>query len=185
MINKRAALIAAVVLLVTVAAPAAAKKGGGKGKPTQEPAGGYTCAEMFEGSVTGLVDGDFSFTLDSENDSACFDVTAEAGVWNVTVTGSGARGLTLIPKDSYPSGDSCGGAFMSGNDIYGTFQLPLLIDTRTEIPASTVNACGTEYGEWIGGELVMEQTGNEHPLAFVAFLTGSRRATAVISVDLP
>jgi hypothetical protein len=63
--------------------------------------------------------------------------------------------------------------------------LPLPIDPRTEIPAATVNACGVMYGEWIDGVLIVEQTDDPNPLAFQAYLSGAKRATATIHVDLP
>lgn len=188
-------LIPLLAALLLVAAPAVAKKGGGKGPP-DGPTGGYTCSgeeftarEAFSGVIAddSYGDGvaDFTVTLDRSTDSVCIDVIAPAGKWLVNVTGSGARGLTLVPRDSFSPGDSCGGASLSAKSVYGNLTLPLPIDSREEIPAATVNACGVVYGEWIAGELVIEQTGVEHPLVFQAFLTGGGKASTTISVDLP
>jgi hypothetical protein len=184
--NRLALVMAISVVMAMAAGPALAKKGD-KGPPDRDPVGGHTCEEQAPPGpvVTWADDSHFSFTLDRDNGSACVDVLAPAGPWQVTVEGSGARSLTLVPGDSYSPGDSCGGASLHAGSIYGTLTLPLPIDTRTKIPAATVNACGVAFGEWIGEVLVMEQTGDPNPLVFQAFLTGGNKATATIHVDLP
>lgn len=207
----------AVAVALAIALPAGAKKPdceadpshpACKESPEPEPTGGYTCAEYaamnpdWGGKVYSVTaDGsygqpnepvttpDFVLTL-SGREEACIDVTAPAGRWLVSVTANHRHGLMMVPRDSFSPGDSCGGAGF-GNDPNGDWTLPLPIDTRSEIPSSHVNACGTEFGEWIRGEdgeleLVMDETIKENPLAFVVWAGGPKKgATTTIKVDLP
>jgi hypothetical protein len=118
-------------------------------------------------------------------EEACIDVIAPKGLWLVSVTANHNHGLTMVPRDSFSPGDSCGGAGF-GNDPNGDWTLPLSIDPRVEIPSSHVNACGAEFGEWINSELVMGETGDVHWLAFDVWAGGpKKRATTTILVDLP
>jgi hypothetical protein len=142
----------------------------------------------------------------------CLDVmTDAAGRWDVTVEGEGARRLVLVPRDSDGPGDSCGGVDLRrAVNIYGDFTLPLDIpeETRTEIPVATVNACGTNWPEWIDnaypGEVVPAPwdaeaicgagnvpctisvaTDQAHPLVLQAAYEGSRDGWVRVTVTLP
>lgn len=198
-------------LLVVTVAPAGARGRDSTGPPAQEPTGGTTCE--VDGAPTGaddpIWDGDagesgFEITLNAEDDYACVDVLwATAGKWQITVTGEGARSLTLVPRDSVAPGDSCGGAMLRRDAVYGVLTLPLDEDTRNEIPAGYVNACGVEYAEWVhdldvcnavlkdGSDselpclITTVHTEHAHPLVFQAFLGGGKNATATIHVTLP
>jgi hypothetical protein len=199
----------AVAVALAIAQPAGAKKPDCEADPPHPACkespetGGYTCAEYaamnpdWGGTVYPVEANDsygertWDFVLElSGREEACIDVIAPAGRWLVSVTANHRHGLMMVPRDSFSPGDSCGGAGF-GNDPNGDWTLPLLIDTRTEIPSSHVNACGTEFGEWIRGEddeleLVMDETVEENPLAFVVEAGGPRkRATTTIKVDLP
>jgi hypothetical protein len=90
--------------------------------------------------------------------------------------------------------------------IYGSN--PLMLGYTGEMPAATVNACGTDDGEWVdtglydvdpilvtdGGDcallygdqcLVAVQLDVEHPLVLQAFLSGSADGVTNFYVDLP
>lgn len=201
-------MLALAGLLVVTVAPAGARGRDNTGPPAQEPTGGTTCVD--NGAPTGdparyepLGESGFTITLTAEYDYACVDVLwATPGKWKITVTGEGARSLTLVPRDSVAPGDSCGGAMLRREAIYGELTLPLDGDTRDEIPAGYVNACGDEYAEWVndGGicKAVLKEenptipclittvhTEHAHPLVFQAFLGGGKNATATIHVTLP
>jgi hypothetical protein len=208
----RRVLLVLVVLALPMATATAAV---GKPKPppptTPEPTlGGYTCEEsgFDQSGINWFWDTDnhptgfrFTLTLEGRSDGVCIDVplgdwTGEswgpnvtAGVWTVKVTdyqGKISR-LLLVPRDSLGPGDSCGGADLRQPDLAATYELPLPVDPRHEdgIPAATVNACGTQFGEWISGVLVTERTDDPHPLAFFALMEGVKGAQATITVTLP
>ncbi len=167
--------------------------------PVSDDWGGHTCVDYkllnpdSDWIAFDPVDADFVLTLNG-GDKGCVDVIAHAGVWLVDVTTDGGRGVMMIPRDSFSPGDSCGGAIING-DPTGDYTLPLAADPRTEIPASTVNACGTEYGEqsiarvdgvWVDyGLPEMNRTDDVDPLAFIVSAGGSPKSTTTISVDLP
>ena len=66
----------------------------------------------------------------------------------MTVTGEGARYLGLIPRDSIAAGDSCGGYLVrNAANIYGSS--PHILGYNGSVPAATINACGTEWAEWV------------------------------------
>jgi hypothetical protein len=160
--------------------------------------------------IDGIQSDDFTFTLSGKQDGACIDVVSVEGPWEVTITGEGARYLGIIPRDSIGPGDSCGGYLLrrEGN-IYGSN--PLFLGYDGFLPAATINACGTDFGEWVdiglggldprlvaddgGGDcaaiegdlcFVTERIGDvEHPLVLQAFLSGSADGTTTIKVVLP
>jgi len=219
--NRFWTVLAAVAVALVMALPAGAK-GPPDGKGPKDPGddantiGGYTCIDAGDSTAEPATD-DFVIELGGKAtglpDYVCVDVmTTEPGRWNVTVTGSGARHLTLIPRDSVAPGDSCGGVAARGEEhIYGQFTLPLDVseETRTEIPAATVNACGTEFAEWItpwsgvgtplwdatavcaalgseapcGADIALP--GHAHPLVLQALFGGRNNGTATVCVDLP
>lgn len=175
--------------------------------PTPEPIGGGTVCDPSEypEGITDIQYDDFTFTLSGNQANACIDVISKEGPWTVTITGSGARSLALIPRDSIAPGDSCGGYVMRrAANIYGT----LILGYEDSIPAATINACGTDFGEWANIDLdgldpapvadgcdcaaidedrclVTTQPDAEHPLVLQALLGGSRDGTTIIDVDLP
>ena len=174
-------------------------------RPDDEPAAGTTCVSpWWAGDVR---TDDFTITLGPDQTDACVDVLTEhAGPWLITVTGSGARSLLIVPRDAYAPGDSCGGVRLPRDQIYSTFPLPHWEDPRfDEIPVATVNACPGDDPEGIGEfaetverdlngdgtvdetEIVMESTGEPHPLALLVFSSGSKRPAyqLIIEVDLP
>lgn len=188
---KRTLVVLIVGALPLAATVTAAAKKPPKDPSPAEPIGGYTCAESgYDQSSHGLVFSDtgFSLTLTGRSDGMCVDVmTGAAGVWKVTVTGHDVLSLLVVPRDSYSPGDSCGGVRVRSPELPLLQDLPDPSDPRHAlgIPASTVNACGTTFGEWRDGMLVMDQTAEPHPLAFRIDMTGRPRAEATITVDLP
>lgn len=174
----------------------------------QLPLAGTMCdpAEYPEG-INGVQSDDFHFTLEGKKPGTCIDVlTATAGPWEVTVIGEGARYLGLIPRDSISPGDSCGGPLLrSRADIYGTHTLGY----DGSVPAATINACGTEWAEWVdvnlpdldsrlvseGGDcaalsddeeqcLVTDELPVAHPLVLQVFMQSGGGSTSFY-VDLP
>jgi hypothetical protein len=164
--------------------------------------GGYTCeqaghnqADYAETHGLAFADGGFSFTLSGRTDTVCIDVNTDGpSRWYVAIGGSGVRALQLIPRDSYAPGDSCGGVDLRGGampPLPFTQGLPDYDDTRADaIPESLVNACGTQFGEWLDtdGDGTLDhnelgQTGQPHPLAFVASIRGASDSSVAISVD--
>lgn len=158
--------------------------------------------------LEGVQDTDFAFVLEGKKPETCIDVLSEEGPWEVTVTGEGARYLVLVPRDSIAPGDSCGGWLLRNEaNIYGAS--PHILGYDGSIPAATVNACGTQFGEWVdvglpglnptlasdGGDcaafsedesmcLVTEQLQIPHPLVLqVAAQSGGGQST--FYVDLP
>jgi len=222
MTTNRIWIVLIVVAVALVMALPAGAKGPPDGKGPKDPGddpntiGGFTCVDAGDSTAAPMTD-DFVIELGGKRTGlpnyVCVDVlTTEAGRWNITVTGAGARGLALIPRDSVAPGDSCGGVGARGEEhIYGQFTLPLDVpeELRTEIPAATVNACGTEFAEWVaepaptgatlwdataicdavdaevpcGVEVPLE--GHPHPLILQARYAGRNNGTATICVDLP
>lgn len=157
-----------VALALAVAAPAGADKPNcdpddpnyTPGHPTCQddsgdelPFGGTMCnpAEYPEG-IDGIQEKDFHFTLEGKKPGTCIDVLTDiAGTWEVTVTGEGARYLGIVPRDSIAPGDSCGGWLQrSAANIYKTHTLSAY---GGPMPAATINACGTEWTEWVDIDL--------------------------------
>jgi hypothetical protein len=103
----------------------------------------------YPAGIDGVQTGDFWFTLAGKKPGTCIDVLTEtAGPWEVTVTGEGARYLGLIPRDSIAPGDSCGGPLLRNEaNIYGSS--PHILGYDGIVPAATINACGTEWTEWV------------------------------------
>jgi hypothetical protein len=120
-------------------------------KPGDEsPMGGTMCDPAgYPEGINGVQDADFTFTLEGKRPGTCIDVlTDTAGPWEVTVTGEGARYLGLIPRDSFAPGDSCGGWLLrNAASIYGSS--PHILGYDGSVPAATINACGTEWAEWV------------------------------------
>ena len=185
-------MLLAVAVALAIALPAGAKKPP-KPEPEPEPRGGYTCVDY--GKMSGLdwqydeAEGDpFPVTLGGDKSrSACIDVMSDAGVWKVTVTGSGASGLALTVRDSIAPGDVCFNEVYKG-DSAGDYYL--------DLPSSHLNACGWKWGEqgiafvdgeWVdsGEPLMGEDDEVPHPLAFIVRVKGSPNAQTTISVDLP
>ena len=103
--------------------------------------------------LEGVQTDDFQFTLEGKKPGTCINVLTDvAGPWEVTVTGEGARYLGLIPRDSIGPGDSCGGYLLrNAANIYGNS--PHLLGYEGSVPAATINACGTEWAEWVSVDL--------------------------------
>jgi hypothetical protein len=173
----------------------------------EPPMGGTMCDPAeYPVSIDVIQTGDFSFSLGGKQAGTCIDVISGAGPWEVTITGGGAKYLGVIPRDSYAAGDSCGGYLLrSEGNIYGSN--PLILGYTGVMPAATVNACGTDFGEWVdialdglepslvtdGGDcsvidgdqcLVAGQLDVEHPLVLQAFLSGSADGVTNFYVDL-
>lgn len=162
-------MLLAVALALAMAAPAGAGKPNCDDPDSEHPAcqgeepgdelpmGGTMCdpAEYPPG-IDGVQSENFTFTLEGKKPYACIDVmTAIAGPWEVTVTGEGARYLGLIPRDSIAPGDSCGGPLLrSEANIYTAS--PHILGYNGSVPAATINACGTEWAEWIDSGLVSD-----------------------------
>jgi len=208
-------ILLALATALLFAVPAGAKKPDKPGKPDREPLAGTTCVTPWSDGDIKDKDGDgwsddFTLLLDANNESACVDVlTNTAGPWHVTVTdlsGDGVRNMTIVPRDAYAPGDSCGGEGRRGSTVYDPWVFPHPEDPRgfTEIPVATVNACPGDDEAGIGlfaetvewdvnsdglvdeNDTVMEPTGETHPLAFLVFTQGLRRTDAVaVHVDLP
>ncbi len=215
MSNKKTMIVAlALFALVVATVPAGARPPEGKGKPgpTDDTAlgggtmcdpAGYPLDETGE-KLVGVQTNDFTFTLGGKQDGTCIDVISIEGPWKVTIAGDGARYLGVIPRDSIGPGDSCGG-WLLRSTIYdygkGT---PLILGYNGIVPAATVNACGTDFAEWVDIELegltpdkdcvVLDEglclVGAElptvpHPLVLQVFLRGSANGTTTFEVDLP
>lgn len=153
------------------------------------PAGGTVCDPATEANHDSWAPGSgdtFTVTLSGKDDGACIDVlTGERMVWTVDIGGSGARYVGVIPRDSIGPGDSCGGYLMrSESQIYTTH----ILGYDGTIPAATVNACGTDFAEWVDPGvvaddscvafeselcLVTEATGDPHPLVLQIFMRGN------------
>jgi len=181
------------VMLVLVALPLAGTVTAAAKKPPKEPrpSGGYTCAESgFDQTSHGLTftETGFTFALEGKEDAMCVDVLhGTADVWRVSVTGRNVSSLLLVPRDSLGPGDSCGGVLLRKPALPLVQELPDPSDPRHElgIPPATVNACGTQYGEWIDGILEMDRTDDPHPLAFQTHMRGRPGTEAIITVELP
>ena len=207
-------LIALATLLTVPAAGKGKPDEPGKPDPPDEPdaVGGYTClADSGPFADILLAKDDFVFELGGRKTglpgNLCVDVMSQGGSWKVSVIdGDGGRSMSLIARDSHGPGDSCGGVGVSGADeIYSsTF-------TLDAIPAATVNACGTQFAEWIedypgtGDPLwdadaickaalgpdaeapcgVFDELPDAHPLVLQVSFSGSNYATAEVCVDLP
>lgn len=159
---------------------------------------------------------DFTIILDKDNPGACVDVLTEfAGVWTVTVevlAGDAPRALTIVPRDAVAPGDSCGGEGRRGPSVTEPWILPHPDDPRgfAVIPAATVNACPGndeggvgEFAETVERdvhvddvvnsdgvvdetEILMEATGEVHPLVFLVFSQGLKKTDSIaIHVTLP
>lgn len=205
--RKLMIVLLALATALAIAAPAAAKKPDNPGKPGgDEPLAGTTCVRP-----PSLVTTDFiSFELSEGGpEDACFDVlTTLAGVWHATVTpvtpDARVRTMTIVPRDAYAPGDSCGGEGRRGWDaIQAPWEFPHPDDPRFDvIPAATVNACPgddpggvgqfaetldtfDDEGNLVFSEAVMDpDPDTPHPLAFLVFTQGLR-GTVRIDVDLP
>lgn len=158
--------VATSLLLVVTAVPAMAAKGGNKpdkpGKPPPEQPPGVTCTwnetgvewddPSWEGNNPHLRTDDFTYQLtEGVNEDMCLDIlTDTAGQWHLTFDGS-LRNATIVPRDAFAPGDSCGGEIRRGRTVYDPWTFPHPDDTRTWfptdefgnklIPAATVNAC--------------------------------------------
>ena len=124
--------------------------------PTPEPIGaGTVCGpDEYPDGIEGIQSADFSFTLGGKQDGACIDVISTESDpgkgWEVTITGSGAHYLGVIPRDSISAGDSCGGYLLrSEARIYTTRTLGY----DGFMPAATINACGTDFAEWVNTDV--------------------------------
>ena len=179
-------LILTATVAVAVAAPAAAKPGKKPAPPPENPVPGVTCLE-WAGSEAGsgalvmavdaAIDPKFSVTLGA-GELACVDVIAPAGDWAVSVEATGMRALNLIIRDSISPGDVC--------DII-PIKKPSDGDyVFTDVEASYVNACGTEWFELIDGVVYRERVPDfEHPLAFIVVAGNGIDARATIEVTRP
>ena len=122
--------------------------------PTPEPIGGGTVCDPADYpfyvpdgeddelvQIDGVQYDNFTFQLSGKQAITCIDVISEEGPWEVTITGSGARNVGVIPRDSIASGDSCGGYLLRKQQIYTTVTLSAY---GGDMPAATINACGTD-----------------------------------------
>lgn len=207
--------LSALALVLVIAAPAGAVKPDctdpNSTHPTcqddepgdEVPFAGTMCDPAgYPAGIDGVQAGDFTFTLEGKKPGTCIDVLTEiAGPWEVTVTGEGARYLGLIPRDSIGPGDSCGGYLLRNEaNIYGSS--PHILGYDGSVPAATINACGTEWSEWVdiatqgldsdvdcvaieGDQcLVAEQLAIAHPLILQVFMQSGGGSTT-FHVDLP
>lgn len=181
-------MLLAVAMALVIALPAGAVKPDKPDKPEPKPEGGYTCAEYYGYTTSDPVDFGSeggSFTLDIVNrEVACVDVIAPAGDWKVTVNDAiGVRRVTIRVQDSVAGGDVCG----IHVDPEENMILGALADgdffTLEGIQDAHVNACGTDWAEWIDGDLRTDvASGEAHPLAFLVF---GGRGTFTITVTVP
>ncbi len=214
-------MLLAVALALVIAAPAGADKPNCNPEdpnytpdhptcqdeePSDElPMGGTMCDPAgYPEGIYGVQSNDFTFTLEGKKPGTCIDVMSGKGAWEVTVTGEGARYLGLIPRDSIAAGDSCGGWLLrSAANIYG--DSPHILGYNGSVPAATINACGTDWAEWVDIEewsgpdleadcaafsddekqcLVTEQLPVAHPLVLQVFMQSGGGSTTFY-VDLP
>lgn len=225
--KNRTTMIVALALFALVVAtlPAGAKPPEGKGKPgpsDDTALGGTMCdpaeyprdIEYVDGALNpedGVWEDNFTFTLSGKSESVCVDVISEKGPWEVSITGQGARSLLIIPRDSWAPGDSCGGWILR-NTIYDNERgdEPLILGyddgAGQSVPRATVNACGTDFAEWVDADLVNGPDDDlcvvydvdedlclveaklpnvTHPLVLLVGHRGSANGVTTISVDLP
>jgi hypothetical protein len=209
--------LAALALALVVAAPAGAVKPNcdpddpnytpdhptcASDDPGDEvPFAGTMCDPAeYPAGIDGVQTGDFTFTLAGKKPGTCIDVISDEGIWEVTVTGEGARYLGLVPRDSIAPGDSCGGWLLRTEaNIYKTHTFSAY---GGPMPAATINACGTEWAEWVDVDLpgldpavdcvavdgdqclVADALDIPHPLAFHVFMQSGGGSTT-FHVDLP
>jgi hypothetical protein len=215
-------MLLAVALALVIAGPAGADKPNCDDPDSDHPAcqddepgdelpmGGTMCDPAgYPEGIKGVQKDDFTFTLEGKKPGTCIDVMSEEGPWEVTVTGEGARYLGLIPRDSIAAGDSCGGWLLrSAANIYG--DSPHTLGYNGPVPAAEINACGTDWAEWVAIEewldieewpdlnldavcaafsddeqcLVTEQLSVPHPLVLQVFMQSGGGSTT-FEVDLP
>ena len=177
--------------------------------PDNEPIPGETCYALgyWESEP---VTGDFQITLGGDHPHEyCIDVVSTFGDWEITVIpGGGGKilSLNLFLRDSFSPGDGCvcvmdDGKLSCGHCGY-TFRSKTLPSDPVlfrDTPGATVNACGTDFAEYVGsywadedgievfhrGELVTTSTDNESPLSFLPSMRGTGDATVTLTVDLP
>lgn len=191
---QRALLLATMFALVLLVVPAAGAK-----KPLPaEPVPGHSCADYYgEDYQHGLQTRDFEVRLGGRATdypaTACIDVMAEEGEWQVTVeiVKGTVRDLLVAPQDSFSPGDSCGGVgirkvapdtvvVLPGPDH------PNDLDGDGMIEAAYVNSCGTRFAETIdGGAYGSVDSGTPDPLALRIGMSASRDAEVILHVDLP
>jgi hypothetical protein len=173
--------------------------GTGEDPPTHDlPAGGTVCDPANYPDDIVINEDGFTFTLRPDDPWACIDVVAAAGEWDITVTGSRARSLLLVGRDSIAPGDACDALSFRRDAIYGSHSLAM--------PAATINACGTGYPEWVSLEtpefeesdcvkydevaypgqcLVADMVDVTHPLVLQADMSGFSDGWVTIDVTLP
>jgi len=118
--------------------------------PPDEPLAGLTCAEAAPppqsvGNVIFDCSGDCStFDLVLEPKwNTCIDVESTEGRWKITVGEWGdAYEIAVAVQDSVAPGDACWGG-CAGGGIITPDHPELLVDT----PASTLDACGLDFGD--------------------------------------
>jgi hypothetical protein len=149
------------------------------------------------------VSGNFKVTLGGRNtgypSGYCIDVLADSGNWVVKIETTGrVQSLNLFLRDSVGAGDgcftapdgtsSCGYMFRS-NDIPAE-------QVFADMPGAWANACGDEWGEYVGSEWVNghfsvggwyadEDSGVKSPLAFIPGIRAGSDATVELTVKLP
>ena len=200
--TRRLPIIAVVLALpLALASWAAAAPGAAPAKkpvpttsvPPVEHPPGMSCAEaaVYYGLEDALMtwspqDGEvLPVTLDADTPSVCIDLFNEApGTFTLAVTNPGSAGvLSASIRDSHP-GDFCTAGTPGISLKKGETKLDL-----GEIPAATLNACGTEYSEADiddDGNLVSQtwdqDAAVEDPLAFMIFYGRSGPTTVGLTV---
>ena len=149
------------------------------------------------------VSGNFEVTLggrDTVHPSGyCIDVMAEPGDWLVEIETTGkVQSLNLFMRDSVGAGDGCFTApdgSSSCGYMFRSNDIPAVADF-VAMPGAWVNACGIEWGEYVGsswedgiftpGEWHAEEDQDvASPLAFLPGIRAGSDATVVLKVHLP
>jgi hypothetical protein len=149
------------------------------------------------------VSGNFKVTLGGRNtgypDGYCIDVVTGPGDWRVEIETTGkVQSLNLSLRDSVGAGDGCFAApdgTSSCGYMFRTNSIPAE-QVFAGMPGAWANACGDEWGEFVGSEWVGsdfsvgdwyadEYPSVESPLAFIPGIRAGSDATVELTVYLP
>ena len=185
-------VVLAMAMVWALAPAGLAKKGGGGPERTVGQPPGVTCVSPEQWEQPPYIDnGSFTVTVTK---GACVDlVWNHEGMWDVEVVdleGSVSE-LLFVVRDSTP-GDNCGeGKRIRGKDLVG------VVTSIGPVPASMVNACGTEWSEILiedvvlddgtllhGGDETFLEIDQPHPLAFQAAIVAGK-GSVTLEVRLP